>query len=169
MSRLVRAIFIGAGIGIAGAAVVAAPVFLQSAFASDDVQAAAATVAAPIEKLFPTAPSFDMGRLRKFDFSFDASVATTPLSTVTISKFGFGQRTTVTISHTQTGTYSSDAIASPYVRYPGVTATARPDDCDCFLHLLEGVTSRPPVTVEQYDSSFLDVPAPQSAGVITWL
>ena len=169
MSRLLRAIAIGAGIGIAGAGVVAAPIFLQSALANDNVQAAAATVAAPIEQLFPAAPAFDMARLRKFDFSFDASVATTPLSTVTISKYGFGQRSVVTISKTPTGTYSSDAIASPYVRYPGISATARADDCTCLLHLLEGLKSLPTVPVEQYGSSFLDVPAPQATGLITWL
>ena len=42
-----------------------------------------------------------------------------------VKKIGFGQRTIVAIVTTPSGTYSSDAITSPYVRYPGIDVHGR--------------------------------------------
>ena len=43
-----------------------------------------------------------------------------PQSSVEIKKIGYGEVSYVTVSTTPSGTYSSDSLASPYVRYPGI-------------------------------------------------
>lgn len=164
MSKLFRAIIIGSSIGICGIGVLTAPLFLQSTLANDTVQLPDA-VAAPMEKLFPRAPAFDLSRLRKFDISVDASVSTVPLQTVTIQKFGFGVRQSVTIATTATGTYSSDAITSPYVRYPGVHVTPHIEDCGCGDAPL---VILPETSDDVGASSFRSLPLPRST-TITWL
>lgn len=79
-----------------------------------------------IEAFADEAPAgFDPSRLvkfegRKYAVDYDASVATTPLSTTRIKKIEGGSVSYVTITTTETGTYSSDAMFSPHVQYPGI-------------------------------------------------
>lgn len=47
-------------------------------------------------------------------------VSLDPISATTVQKIGYGKITEVNIATTTTGTYSSDAIVSPYVLYPGI-------------------------------------------------
>ena len=50
----------------------------------------------------------------------DESVSTEAQHADTIKKIGYGHKTLVSIVTTPSGTYSTDAIASPYVRYSGI-------------------------------------------------
>jgi hypothetical protein len=48
-------------------------------------------------------------------------VATEPLATARVKKVEAGRVSYVTITTTDTGTYSSDAMMSPHVQYPGIS------------------------------------------------
>ncbi|QQR38111.1 hypothetical protein [Devosia rhizoryzae] len=68
---------------------------------------------------------FDTDKLVKFDdryyeVDYDPSVSTDPISTVTVKKIEAGRVSHVQISSTATGTYSTDALTSPHVQYPGI-------------------------------------------------
>ena len=71
---------------------------------------------------------FDTDRLVKFDgreYEMDYAdwVSTDPLSSATVKKIEAGKVTYVSITTTATGTYSTDALFSRHVQYPGVTVT----------------------------------------------
>ena len=77
------------------------------------------------EELMPDAP------LRPFfkpHWTIEPSVNTDIVKQVTVRKIGYGRTEFVDIVTTPTGTYSSDAIVSPYVRYPGIHDTRRRPD-----------------------------------------
>jgi hypothetical protein len=57
---------------------------------------------------------------REYRVAYDPSVSTEPLSSVSIKKIEAGRVSYVTIATTETGTYSSDAMTSPHVSYPGI-------------------------------------------------
>lgn len=68
---------------------------------------------------------FDTSKLVKFDdryyeVDYDASVSTDPISTATVKKIEAGRVSYVQIASTATGTYSTDAMTSPHVQYPGI-------------------------------------------------
>lgn len=68
---------------------------------------------------------FDTGRLVKFNdreytMDYEDWVATDPLSSVRVKKIEAGRVSYVTITTTATGTYSSDALTSKHVLYPGI-------------------------------------------------
>jgi hypothetical protein len=74
------------------------------------------------DELMPDAP------LRPFfkpHWTIEPSVNTDIVKQVTVRKIGYGRTEFVDIVTTPTGTYSSDAIVSPYVRYPGIHDTRR--------------------------------------------
>jgi hypothetical protein len=83
------------------------------------------TLAAVAEK-----PPFTIGSalstsLAKFDGRYFAlgtepSVSLEATSATTVRKIGYGETSFVNIVTTPTGTYSSDAMFNPHVRYPGV-------------------------------------------------
>lgn len=52
--------------------------------------------------------------------SHGADVSMTPLTTEVVRKVGYGRTDFVTVTATSTGVYSTDGLASPHVRYPGV-------------------------------------------------
>lgn len=69
---------------------------------------------------------FDTSRLvkfndRDFEVSYEPWVDTAPTSTATVKKVEGGQVSYVTISTTATGTYSTDAMTSSNVQYPGIS------------------------------------------------
>ncbi|MGV8856627.1 MAG: hypothetical protein ACOH2L_18550 [Devosia sp.] len=80
------------------------------------------------------APGFDTSKLVKFegrDYTIQAEdwVSQEPLSSQTVKKIEGGRVSYVTIATTSTGTYSSDAMFSNNVQYPGlVVSRAEPDD-----------------------------------------
>ncbi|WEK03023.1 MAG: hypothetical protein P0Y65_12490 [Candidatus Devosia phytovorans] len=57
---------------------------------------------------------------RKYIVDYDASVSTDPISTSQVKKIEGGRVSYVTITTTETGTYSSDAMFSNHVQYPGI-------------------------------------------------
>ena len=79
-----------------------------------------------IEVFADEAPAgFDPSRLvkyegRKYTVDYDESVATDPLSTTRVKKVEAGRVSYVTITTTATGTYSTDAMFSRHVQYPGI-------------------------------------------------
>ncbi|WP_224701551.1 hypothetical protein [Devosia aquimaris] len=71
------------------------------------------------------APGFDTSKLVRFEgrtyaVTADAGVSQEPLTTQTVKKIEGGRVSYVTITTTATGTYSSDAMFSPNVQYPGI-------------------------------------------------
>jgi hypothetical protein len=121
MADIVRIIAVGGSAGALLAGMIVAPQVFAAVTDVPEKMAGSAT----ITDIFP--PPFDPSVLRKFDITFDSSVSKEIKSTTTIKKIGYGKPTTVTITTTASGTYSSDAIASPYVRYPGVAVSAHHD------------------------------------------
>jgi hypothetical protein len=121
MADIVRFIAIGGSVGALLAGVIVAPQVFAAVTDVPEKIVGATT----ITDLFP--PPFDPSDLRKFDITFDSSVSKEVKSSTTIKKIGYGTPTTVSITTTASGTYSSDAIASPYVRYPGVAVSAHHD------------------------------------------
>jgi hypothetical protein len=130
MTDYVRMIAIGGVVGGVVAGGLAAP----AVFASVQDVPAKVAAATTISDLFP-AP-FDPKGLRKYAITFDDSVSTDAQHADTITKISFGHKTLVSIVTTLSGTYSTDAIASPYVRYPGVEVSPkhRPRDDGYWFH-----------------------------------
>lgn len=82
-----------------------------------------------IDRVVPQ--GFDTSNLVRFEgkrylVEADAGVATEPLSTVRVKKVEGGQVSYVTISTTASGTYSTDALFSNHVQYPGIEVTELP-------------------------------------------
>lgn len=75
------------------------------------------------EEILPDEP---LPAFFKPHWTIEPSVNTDIVKRRTIRKIGYGRTEFVEIVTTPTGTYSSDAITSPYVRYPGIHDT-RPD------------------------------------------
>jgi hypothetical protein len=72
------------------------------------------------------ANSIDPNRLVRFEnrdylVDYEDWVSTTPLTTTQVKKIEAGKVSYVTITTTATGTYSTDAMVSPHVQYPGIS------------------------------------------------
>ncbi len=102
----------------------ATPMLFPSAFADEPASYALKKA----KDIFP--PLFDPSRLKKFDLTFADSVSGEVKRTEYVTKIGFGHRQVVTIVTTPSGTYSTDAMLSPNVRYPGVYVEPKDDDSD---------------------------------------
>ncbi len=61
----------------------------------------------------------------KYDVVIDDSVSMDVQRTQQVTKIARGTKSVVTIVTTPTGTYSSDALTSPHVLYPGIDVTGR--------------------------------------------
>ena len=114
MAFQIRTVFLSGGIAAIVAGALAAPTFFPAAFAAEPQK----HLLDRASDMFPK--PFNPKSLMKFDITLDNSVSTDATRTQIVKKIGFGQRTTVAIVTTPSGTYSSDAITSPYVRYPGI-------------------------------------------------
>lgn len=114
MTDYVRMIAIGGVVGGLVAGSLAAP----SVFGAVTDVPAKIVAATTLSDLFP--PPFDPKKLRKYAITFDETVSSEAKHADTIKKIGYGHKTLVSIVTTPSGTYSTDAIASPYVRYPGI-------------------------------------------------
>lgn len=55
-----------------------------------------------------------------YRLAYDPSVSTEPTARAQVRKIAFGRVSTVDITTTSTGTYSSEALFSPHVLYPGI-------------------------------------------------
>ncbi len=114
MADKVRIIAITGTIGALVGGALAMPAFFQGAVANEPAKVAIASVS----DLFP-AP-FDPKSLVKYDVVFDDTISTETKASGTVKKIGYGYKTLVSIVTTPSGTYSSDALTSPNVRYPGI-------------------------------------------------
>ena len=122
---------IGGVVGLIVAGALAAPAFFPEAFASEPQS----HLLDRGKDLFP-AP-FDMKRLKKFDITLDNSVSTEVQHSQIINKIGFGQKSMVSVITTPSGTYSSDALTSPNVKYPGITVKQPQSDYNwAFQHFV---------------------------------
>lgn len=120
MSELLR--IVAAGTAIGALAVLVMPAMLPSAQAVEE----------PLQLLSSTAeeifvPPVDVADLVKRDVVIEPQVATEVLRSTRIKKIGFGRVEYVDIMETASGTYSTDAVESPHVRYPGIHARAGSD------------------------------------------
>lgn len=115
MADIVRIAAIGGTVGALVAGSLAAPSFFQSAVAEEPVKAASAAFA----DILPHRP-FDPSGLVKFDVILGPGVSTDVQHSSVVAKISYGHREYVSIITTPTGTYSSDALTSPNVRYPGI-------------------------------------------------
>ncbi|KRA55955.1 hypothetical protein [Devosia sp. Root635] len=75
---------------------------------------------------------------RDYTVDYDASVATDPLSTTTVKKVEAGKVSYVTITTTATGTYSTDAMFSSHVQYPGISVEAAEPARNVFSYWTNG-------------------------------
>jgi hypothetical protein len=71
-----------------------------------------------MDELLP--PRFDPDSLAKYDFTVEPGVSEAVIDTRTVRKIGYGRTQFVEIVTTPSGVYSSDGLASPYIRYPGI-------------------------------------------------
>ena len=117
-----KMVLVGAMVGTFVASALAAPAFFPAAFASEPQS----HLLDKGEDLFPL--PFDTKRLKKFDVTFDKSVSVEAERIDTVKKIGFGHKDTVTIVTTPTGVYSSDAMFSPNVKYPGIDVVPKHRD-----------------------------------------
>ncbi len=136
-----RVVATSAGLAILVAGALASPAVFPQAFA-DEPQSHLLDKA---KDFFP--PKFDPKTLRKFDIDLNEDQVSTEVThRDLVTKIGFGERSVVAIVTTPTGTYSTDGLTSPYVRYPGVYVSANPD-CTCHLWahptVRAGVSSTP--------------------------
>ena len=93
----------------------ALPTMLPPAIASEEP---ARTLLSNASEIFP--PPFDPASLVKYSYDLDASVSTDVLRQSTIKKIGYGKVEMVHVLETPSGTYSTDALQSPHVEYPGI-------------------------------------------------
>jgi hypothetical protein len=75
---------------------------------------------------------------RDYVVDYDDWVATDPLSTTRVKKVEAGKVSYVTITTTATGTYSTDAMFSDHVQYPGISVEAAKPDRNFFSYWTNG-------------------------------
>lgn len=85
----------------------------------------------------------DAARLVKFEdrdylVDYDDWVATDPLSTTRVKKVEAGKVSYVTITTTATGTYSTDAMFSNHVQYPGISVESAEPSRNFFRYWTNG-------------------------------
>src|SRR5690242_6586331 len=97
----------------------AAPTFWTNALASEP-----AKVATVFSDILPHQP-FDPSGLVKFDVILGPGVSTDVQHAATVAKISYGHRKYVQIIATPSGVYSSDALTSPNVKYPGIDVVPR--------------------------------------------
>ena len=114
-----RTVAISGGLAALVAGALASPAVFPAAFANEPQHSLVKTAS----EIFPK--PFDLKTLKKFDVTFDNSVSTEVTRTQIVHKIAFGRKTEVAIVTTPSGVYSTDALTSPYVRYPGIEVTAK--------------------------------------------
>ena len=75
---------------------------------------------------------------REYIVDYDDWVATDPLSTTRVKKVEAGKVSYVTITTTATGTYSTDAMFSNHVQYPGISVEEAEPDRNFFRYWTNG-------------------------------
>jgi hypothetical protein len=114
MLENIRVVVVGTSFGAMAMWGVMFPVQLE-AFADEP----AAAISSALGRLFPV-EKIDPNIFARYDITFDDSVSTDVQRTQTVTKIGYGYASEVSVVTTPSGTYSSDAITSPHVLYPGI-------------------------------------------------
>lgn len=127
MRRLAKSLGLGALVGVAAASVLTLPAWLP-AVASEDVAPAVinATVGTPTSRYDPD--SLIKFEDRTYSVTYDESVNQEPIRQLRIKKVEYGRVSFVDIAETPSGTYSTEAMFSPHVRYPGVSVARVRDE-----------------------------------------
>jgi hypothetical protein len=117
--RIKRAILTGGLTGLLVAVTLALPSVLPPAIADDE----------PARTLLKTADQIiaepvDADTFLRPEWTVEDWVSTDIIEQRVVRKIAFGRTTFVTINTTSTGTYSSDGLASPHIRYPGIVREA---------------------------------------------
>lgn len=110
---------LGALIGTAAAITLTLPDLIPAAIA--DEQPVARLIADADELVKAVVPA-RRAELFKPDWTIEDSVSTEVIESVTVRKIAGGKTSFVTIATTPSGVYSSDALQSDNVRYPGMHA-----------------------------------------------
>jgi hypothetical protein len=121
MANYVRMIAIGGTIGVLTAGSLALAPAVIAAVNEKPVET---VVAGTIQELFPP-EAINPKIFRKYDIVLGDGVSTDVQRSQTVRKIGYGYSRNVTIVTTPSGTYSSDGLLSPNVRYPGIEVTAK--------------------------------------------
>jgi hypothetical protein len=119
--RIKRAILTGGLSGLLVAGTLALPSVLPPAVADDEPFQ---TLLSTAKEIFPKPIKADT--FVKPDWTVEDWVATEVIEQVVVRKIGYGRTTFVTIATTATGTYSSDGLESPNIRYPGIVRNSEP-------------------------------------------
>jgi hypothetical protein len=122
MTDYVRVIAIGGTIGALVAGSFAAPQFMSAL--ADEALEPVERVASTIDDLFGPG-TLDSDAFAKYDIVLDGTVSTEIKSSRVIKKIGHGRTSMVEIVTTPTGTYSTDGLQSPHVRYPGIEVESK--------------------------------------------
>ena len=121
MGRFMRQLVLGVAVTAAVSGLLTSPLWLRSAMATDVVT----DVAEATEQVQTIAPALDLSNLVKFEgreyaVSYEDGAVSEPLSVTRIKKVEYGQVSYVDVATTVSGTYSSEALFSPHVKYPGI-------------------------------------------------
>ena len=139
---------LGALLGTAVSLALVAPNFIPKAWADDAVKIATAQNTELLDIIAPKPTEFF-----KPSWTVEDSVSTEALSVHKVRKIEAGRTSFVTVATTSSGVYSSDALTSDNVRYPGIHAEGQsgatlallvdgnwmsiaPVQNDSFLHLI---------------------------------
>lgn len=131
-----RPVLAGAVIGSLAAGLLAVASLLPPAMADEQPLR---TLMSTAEELMPE--PFDTAGLVKPDFTVEPGVSTEVLRSSTVRKIGYGRTSFVTIAETATGTYSSDGMTSPNVRYPGIHGSQGSDGLQVARVMVRGGSS----------------------------
>jgi hypothetical protein len=121
MGKIMRQLVLGVAVTAAVSGLLTSPLWLQSAMATDVVT----DVAEATELVQTIAPALDLSNLVKFEgreyaVSYEDGTVSEPLSVTRIKKVEYGKVSYVDVATTISGTYSSEALFSPHVKYPGI-------------------------------------------------
>lgn len=134
MSHTLRIVAIGGVIGTLFAGTLAAPQFMRAM--ADEHVGAIETAAATVDELFGPG-TVDSKAFVKYDIVIDDTVSTEIKSTRIVKKIGHGRTSMVEIVTTPSGTYSTDGLLSPHVRYPGIEVESKSSELG-FLYAQRG-------------------------------
>ena len=128
-----RTMLIGGFIGMLVAGTFALPSVLPPAMADEE----------PIRTLLKSADEIFPEDIQGSDFfkptwTIEDYVSTDILSEQVVRKIEFGRTTFVRVVTTASGTYSSDALNSPYIKYPGIHDTRDTADAASFIGAWDG-------------------------------
>jgi hypothetical protein len=119
------------------------------------------TLLSSASEIFP--PPFDPSSLVKWTYELEPSVSTEVVKESTIKKIGYGNTEIVHVLQTPSGTYSTDALQSPHVEYPGVIKKRTHDQLGlAFWHngrwiMQKAMTAGSFVTITKFDGGSLIV------------